>query len=656
MSRNQKDRPAILAPAGNKDSFLAALAAGADAVYCGLKMFSARMAADNFSIPELAGLTRLAHEQGTSVHVALNTQVKPNELEKAGRLIARLARDVKPDALIIQDLAMIPLAKKAGFKGALHLSTLANLSFPEGMDSAKGLGLQRVVVPRELSVDELRQMADACPEGMDLEAFIHGALCYAVSGRCYWSSFLGGKSGVRGRCVQPCRRIYAGADGKERYFSMMDLSLDVLTKVLGDIPEIRCWKVEGRKKGPHYVYYTTTAYQMLRDERQDAGKKKVALGFLEGALGRPGMHYNFLPQRPWHPIRAGEETGSGRFAGRVKGKGRDLFLAPRFPLLGGDLLRVGYDEDPSHFIQRVPRSVPKGGRFHLKPKGRPPQNGTPVFLLDRRERELEAEIRSLDERLAAFPEKSSQAVTLTIRPPRKGGGFAKPQTMVVRRSAGKEGSRSVSGLWVNPERMPKMSADRIRRTWWWVSPALWPKTASAHKEALAQLVEKGARRFVLNAPWQVGLFDSLRGLELWAGPFCNVANGMAVQVLKDMGFSGVIASPELNREDFLALPEQSPLPVGVVISGLWPEAISRVLAPELGDGSFLKSPKGEGSWVKQHGENYWIYPDWPYDISEKRRELMQAGYGMFVEMDEPVPRGITIRKRPGLWNWNLRLL
>jgi len=123
-------RPEILAPAGSRDSFLAAIAAGADAIYCGLKDFSARMAADNFTIGELARLAVLAHEKGVRVYITLNTLVKPDELDQTGKLLDQLNRWVKPDAIIIQALSFIPIARQAGFQGEIHLSTLATVSFP----------------------------------------------------------------------------------------------------------------------------------------------------------------------------------------------------------------------------------------------------------------------------------------------------------------------------------------------------------------------------------------------------------------------------------------------------------------------------------------------------------------------------------------------
>ncbi|MDO5483916.1 MAG: peptidase U32 family protein, partial [Desulfovibrionaceae bacterium] len=327
MSTPTPQCPEILAPAGDTACFLAALGAGADAIYLGLKHFSARMQAENFSLTELSRLTDLAHAENVRVYVAMNTLVKPAESAAAYRLIHRLAQQVRPDGLIIQDLALLDLARQAGFEGGLFLSTLANLTHPEALMQAADLGANRVILPRELSIDEIRRMGEACPPGLDLECFVHGALCYCVSGRCYWSSYMGGKSGLRGRCVQPCRRVYrqggpaiqalwqqaqekkgeAGQHRKPaapsspprpqksmprskehsgRFFSCLDLSLDVLAKTLLDIPHLVSWKIEGRKKGPHYVYHVVTAYRILRDNPGDAKARKYAEEVLEMALGR----------------------------------------------------------------------------------------------------------------------------------------------------------------------------------------------------------------------------------------------------------------------------------------------------------------------------------------------------------------------------------
>ncbi len=186
--------PKILAPAGDKTTFLAALAAGADAIYCGLKLFSARMEATNFSIEELSRLSRLAKSRQVQVHIAFNTLIKESETDKALRLLAKLHRYVAFDVLIVQDPAVISLARQAGITQDLHLSTLGNLSFAAGLEPAHTAGFSQVVLPREFSLDDIRAMAEKTPDEMSLEVFVHGALCYAISGRCYWSSWFGGKA------------------------------------------------------------------------------------------------------------------------------------------------------------------------------------------------------------------------------------------------------------------------------------------------------------------------------------------------------------------------------------------------------------------------------------------------------------------------------
>ena len=344
--------PEILAPAGSRQSFLAAVAPGADAVYCGLKRHSARMAAENFRISDLAVLREAARAQRTRLYVALNTMITSGELADIGRTLDRLQREVQPDALIVQDLAVVDLAGQVGFTGEIHLSTLANVSFAAPLHHLTHVpGVHRVVLPRELSIDEIQAISRACPETLGLEVFVHGALCFAVSGRCYWSSYLGGKSGLRGRCVQPCRRRYTQTGRSGRFFSCQDLSVDVLAKVLRRVARIRAWKIEGRKKGPHYVYHTVQAYRLLRDHGHDAQAKKEAGALLAQALGRRGTHYNFLPQRPQNPVPEDEETGSGRRIGVLKGRGGSR-IKPFLPAIhcGSDTKMIPASDAPGFQI------------------------------------------------------------------------------------------------------------------------------------------------------------------------------------------------------------------------------------------------------------------------------------------------------------------
>lgn len=652
------NHPEILAPAGDADSFLAAVAAGADAVYCGLKNFSARMEADNFSLSELAALTNLARSKGVRVYVAMNNLLKTAELAQAGRLIHRLARQVGPDALIISDLAMPKLARQAGFTGELHLSTLANAGTLAGLPQIAGLGVSRVVLPRELSVDEIKAVAAGCPQSLSLEVFVHGALCYAVSGRCYWSSYLGGKSGLRGRCVQPCRRRYQQKNQKLPFFSCDDLSLDVLVRPLAGVERVVSWKIEGRKKGPHYVYYAVKAYAMLRDNGNDPAQRKTAQSLLDLALGRPTSHYNFLGHRPSNPIADREQTASGRLVGKVLG-GQKAYITLREELKAGDLLRVGYEDQAGHQTVKIRRDMPKGGRLDLpKGPGRPAPHGAPVFLVDRREKELQTILGRLRQELVDQGPTNESDFRPTLP---KGSGKRPAKTKinemdVWRLLPSRLGTRSEQALWLTPGVERNVSRTIFGRIWWWLPPVIWPAHEKTWSECLTNMLRLGARRFVLNAPWQLGLFDKTERCTFWAGPMCNTANPLALGQLQDLGFSGAFVSPELDSEGILELPSLSPLPLGVLVKGVHPLCVSRIRSEKLREREPFHSPHGEQFWSRTYDQLIWTFPNWEIDLSGKWQDLERAGYSVFARLHEPVPEKIELKKRQGLWNWDLKML
>lgn len=656
-SEEKNHCPIILAPAGGRASFLAALAAEADAVYCGLKHFSARMAAQNFSVTELAALAELAHKQNCAVYVAINTLVKPDELKQCAELMTQLTRLVEPDGLIIQDLALIDLARQAGFSGELHLSTLANVGFGEALAILRTpLGIDRVVLPRELNIDEIKSLALACPPDLSLEIFVHGALCYGVSGRCYWSSYLGGKSGLRGRCVQPCRRRYSAKDKTGRFFSCQDFSLDVLTKVVRSIPAISTWKIEGRKKGPHYVYYTVKAYQLLRDHGEKREAKKDALSLLADALGRPVTHYNFLPQRPQPPVARSGQTGSGQMIGRLKGAKPKLFVSPQKALYPNDVLRIGYEDGPAHAVFKIKSAIPQNGQFHLpKPIAAGQVKGTPVFLIDRREKALDRQLNRFAAQLSEPSKKKAKPSPFKLRLPPPTKKSRKAEEIRVYRKISKKNVNQMSGFWIDAGASVDLPKRLVAKPWWWLPPVVWPKEGAALKKTVAELHKKGACKFVLNGPWQTAFFKNVQGLKLWAGPFCNLTNPLAIATAAKLGFSGVVVSPELGRQDYLALAKESPLPLGMVISGNWPLCIARTLNETLGTQQPFLSPKKEAAFVRHYGQNFWVFPAWELDLSRQRQFLQKAGVALFCHLIEPWPRHIKKKKRPGNWNWNIGL-
>lgn len=258
----------LLSPAGNIEAGYAALYYGADAVYLGLTKFSARAGAENFTPEELDSFTAYAHSLKRKVYVTLNTILSEEEIKELPEML-KAVKKAKVDALIIQDLGVYYLAKKFAPEIELHASTQMAVHNLEGAKFLKSLGFKRVVLARELTLSEIKNIAEALPD-LALEVFIHGALCYSYSGQCLFSALEYGKSANRGRCVYPCRAIYNSAENEAEnlrghLFSMKDLALeeDILK-----IPALSL-KIEGRKKSPLYVAAVTNYYRHILD-----GKKK----------------------------------------------------------------------------------------------------------------------------------------------------------------------------------------------------------------------------------------------------------------------------------------------------------------------------------------------------------------------------------------------
>ena len=207
MSENH-EHPELLAPAGGWDCLRAAVANGADAVYFGLPRFNARLRADNFRDDELCEVVKFCHRYGVKAYVAFNTLVFTGELDAAERMLRDCSR-AGVDALIVQDVGLVRLARAVTPELPIHASTQMTITSPEGIAFAKELGVERAVLSRELSLRELEKFKDESADlPLPLEVFVHGALCVAYSGQCLTSESLGQRSANRGECAQACRMPY----------------------------------------------------------------------------------------------------------------------------------------------------------------------------------------------------------------------------------------------------------------------------------------------------------------------------------------------------------------------------------------------------------------------------------------------------------------
>ena len=252
----------LLAPAGNFACFRAAINAGADAVYLGGEKFGARAYAGNFSPEEIVDALRIAHIFGRKIYLTVNTLVKESEFHELIPYI-RPFYEAGLDGVIVQDLGVL---KSLGenFPGLeLHASTQMTVTGVYGAEYLKNLGVCRVVPARELSLEEIRDIKSRT--GLEIECFIHGAMCYAYSGQCLFSSILGGRSGNRGRCAGPCRLPYTDKRGNTVYpLSLKDMyTLSILPELIES--GIDSFKIEGRMKSPEYVAGVTAMYRKYID-------------------------------------------------------------------------------------------------------------------------------------------------------------------------------------------------------------------------------------------------------------------------------------------------------------------------------------------------------------------------------------------------------
>lgn len=252
------NRPEILAPCGNMNSLKAAIAAGADACYLAGNSFGARAYADNFSDKELLEAIELAHLHDVKVYLTCNTLIKNSELLGVFKMLEPLAY-AGLDAVLVQDYGVMRLVREYLPELPIHTSTQMNILTPEGARLAKERGASRVVAAREMTIPELARIKKEAD--IEVEAFVHGAMCLCYSGRCLMSSMIGGRSGNRGRCAQPCRQKYNG----EYLLSMRDLcTLEYIPQLIE--AGVDSLKIEGRMKNEYYTAATVEAYRILVDE------------------------------------------------------------------------------------------------------------------------------------------------------------------------------------------------------------------------------------------------------------------------------------------------------------------------------------------------------------------------------------------------------
>ena len=320
----------LLAPAGNTVNFLAAMEAGADAVYVGAPAMNARNLARDLSMEEIFAMVDYCHANDKKIYLAANSLIREQDLRQAIKTLATL-ESLQTDGLIVQDLGLVRMIREYFPEIPLHASTLLSANNSLSMQGFAELGFERVVLARELTLKEIDIITSKT--NLEIEVFVHGAMCFSYSGLCLFSSFLGGKSGLRGKCVQPCRRHYSyGEQGKGKgktkqsnkgskgkyLFSMNDLSG---LEIVPDLQKIgvASLKIEGRLRSVNYVSHIVQAYRLVMDATPAQFPHALAEAekLKDFAMGRNTSSGYFLTPQPVDAITPHHSGSMGDFLGRL---------------------------------------------------------------------------------------------------------------------------------------------------------------------------------------------------------------------------------------------------------------------------------------------------------------------------------------------------
>ncbi len=657
----------ILAPAGNFETFFAALEKGADAVYVGLKSFNARAYARNFSLEELSYMVPYAHKQGKKVFVALNSVIKEGEIAELIDTAIALGQ-IKPDALIIQDLGVFFLLKKRFPHLRLHASTLMTAHNLVGVKKLAEMGFKRIVLARELTLEEIAHIRQEVKA--ELEVFVHGALCFSYSGLCLASSYLGGQSSVRGRCRQPCRFLYR-CKGKKGYFlSCGDLCALELIPRLKEMG-IDSVKIEGRMKSAEYVAAVVEAYRLVRDanSKELPGAINYARTLLEKAGGRRSSFGFFLSPHPKDVLDPTAPSAFGVFVGRVLKREEDkIYFLPEAEIEIGDRMRAQSESlgkgiswkvktiekidhlmainapeavEPGYLLFRVVSKTTELQKSDKKLKERLKKEVMPIeFKLRSSERKrlkqwVRAQVLSLPQKLPSKP-------TWWIRHEQVEFFLDRPLP-----------SGSIPVLSLNMHTYPPLMhhvrrlQKRLPLLTLHLPPIILPSQLSFYQQAITQLIQMGFKRWHLSNIGHLYLFPQQKDLTLSVDYTFNLGNHLALRILKGMGIKYLTLSVEMDKITLKEITKfWAPRDLIVMVFGRVPLFTSR-LQPNCKE--CLISPLDERYYPLLRDEVTYILAEEPFSLGQYIDELEGFGIRNFIVdmrflLNKQIKRIVTTRR------------
>ena len=591
-SHSNSTRPEILAPAGNADMLCAAVFAGADAVYLGLQNFNARRTAGNFTTEGLRQAVAFCHARDVRVYVTLNTTLYPGELTALAEAVAGIAA-AGADAVITQDLAVAALVRRMAPGLALHGSTQMSVQSLDGARRLAALGFTRVILARELTLSEIAGITAGC--GIETETFVHGALCMSVSGQCYMSAFLGGRSGNRGGCAGPCRLPFdaSGTPGPAagHHLSLKDMS------VIGHLPQLSAAgvasvKIEGRLRPPEYVAAAVNACLLAR-----AGEP-YDTRLLQDVFSRSGFTDSYLTGARNGSMFGTRTEGDAAAAKAAAPRLRELYRRER-PRVGVGL-ELTLEEDGAKLAVRDAdgnRAVVYGER-QPQPGQKPPEEaraayrrslekmgGTPFFpqevavrgaqwflpgseVNELRRRALESLLAKREQPRPIPCAKVPQAL---LEAPARA---AKQEGYAVRLAHAAQLPRETpqdAAWFIMPLAQWRDVPPELRsRTWLEAPRALFGGAEEASARAAFESRDAGFAGYVAE---NIAQFTTLEGLPLAGGFGLNVTNPLSAKEYAALGARMLTLSPELTLEDMARI--SAPVPALALAYGHMPLMLTR---------------------------------------------------------------------------------
>lgn len=635
----------LLAPAGSPEALDAAIGEGADAVYLGLRSFNARMRTTNFAFNQFEAAVEACHERQRKVYVTVNTVFEDREADRVWQLLEYLA-SVGPDGIIVQDAGIAKMARDHFPSLHLHASTQMNVASSAGCNLLSRNGFKRAVLARELTLDEIRHIRQNT--SLELEVFVHGALCVSASGLCLFSSYLGGKSANRGTCTQACRRLYDTESSSGYFFSPDDLQLVEHVPALADAG-VNALKIEGRMKSAEYVGTVVAAYRALIDSMEIDPERAVlkAKAMLQADFARRKTTF-FITGKPDLYIHPDQTGGTGIPLGRIRDA--RTFDGARWALLKSyeglaerDSVRIHRSDDSGRITARIQgiRYVPEGMLLQIEGDWR--QNDE-VYLIQtaamtRRYRRIlpqkldrfhkfpsrspapQPDILKLDLKVldASFPsgtyvvagKVADLHAALTLRPKKAMILFDRLNAEAMRRAeASLPFKRDRLVLWLDPY-CPESDLE-------WLQPELdyW--------------IGQGVAAIVAN---NLAHFGLLRGKNVFvaAGPWLYTFNQWAVAWYLSQGAKAVIPPLEISRQNLYRLTEHLPATFFMPMIFAYP-ALFRIRSNLSSVYSEKRFADREGNVFQLEGRRDYstVIPEKPFSLVDLVPNLKKQGFSRFI--------------------------